>query len=80
MTEEDVSNGRVSLLVKDTGGGIPEALRERIFDSFLTGDRAGTGLGLAITKRILKGHEGDLKLIDTGPEGTTFRLTLPLAG
>jgi signal transduction histidine kinase len=67
------------LTVADTGSGIPDALRERIFDSFLTGRTDGTGLGLAIAKRILQGHHGDIQLVATSPVGTTFEITLPTA-
>ena len=79
LSVEKIEGGRAAIRVQDSGGGIPEELRERIFDSFLTGYNEGIGLGLAISKRILKGHEGDLELLETGPDGTTFRLTLPLA-
>jgi signal transduction histidine kinase len=69
----------VCIDVSDTGGGIPDRLRERVFDSFLSGRDDGTGLGLAIAKRILAGHHGDIHLRETGPAGTTMRVTLPLA-
>jgi signal transduction histidine kinase len=69
----------VTLDVQDTGGGVPEALRARIFDSFLSGRPDGTGLGLAIAKRILRSHHGDIHLLRTGPDGTTMRIRLPLA-
>ncbi|HWA08778.1 MAG TPA: GAF domain-containing protein [Opitutaceae bacterium] len=65
--------------IADTGGGIPEAIRDRIFDSFLSGRPDGTGLGLAIAKRILLSHHGDIALLSTSPSGTTMRVTLPLA-
>lgn len=65
--------------ITDTGGGIPESLRERVFDSFLSGRPDGTGLGLAIAKRILVSHHGDIQLVATGPSGTTMRVTLPIA-
>lgn len=65
--------------LSDTGSGIAEGLRDRIFDSFLTGREGGTGLGLAIAKRVMLSHHGDITLVNTGPEGTTLRLTLPLA-
>lgn len=68
-----------SLDITDTGCGIPEELRERIFDSFLSGRPDGSGLGLAIARRVLLSHHGDITLISTGPEGTTLRITLPLA-
>ncbi|MEY4005691.1 MAG: hypothetical protein RLZZ221_1787 [Verrucomicrobiota bacterium] len=58
---------------------MPEPLRARIFDSFLSGRPDGTGLGLAIAKRILASHRGDIELAATSPAGTTMRVTLPLA-
>ena len=70
--------GKVQILVKDTGSGIPEEYREKIFDSFLSARTGGTGLGLAISKRILRAHDGDLELVESSPNGTVFRLTLPL--
>lgn len=65
--------------ISDTGTGIPESIRTRIFDSFLSGRPDGTGLGLAIAKRILLSHHGDIALLATSPAGTTMRITLPLA-
>jgi signal transduction histidine kinase len=65
--------------VQDTGSGIPDAMRARIFDSFLSGRPDGTGLGLAIAKRVLQGHNGDIALVSSSPEGTTIRVTIPMA-
>ncbi len=65
--------------ITDTGTGVPEAIRDRIFDSFLSSRPEGTGLGLSIAKRVLLSHHGDISLLATGPAGTTFRITLPLA-
>lgn len=67
----------VAIDVSDTGTGIPEALREKVFDSFLTGRPDGTGLGLAIAKRILRSHHGDIELLSTGQTGTTMRILIP---
>ena len=69
---------KVSVLVKDTGKGIPDEFKDRIFDSFLTARPGGTGLGLTISKRILRAHDGDLELLDSGPNGTVFRISLPI--
>lgn len=71
--------GKAQVLVKDTGTGIGEELQGRIFDSFLTGTTEGTGLGLSISKRILRAHDGDLDLLESGNNGTVFKITLPLA-
>jgi signal transduction histidine kinase len=71
--------GSVAVLdVEDTGSGIPDAVRSRIFDSFLTGRPDGTGLGLAIAKRVLLSHNGDIELMGSSPAGTTMRVTLPV--
>ena len=67
-------SNRVEILVKDTGSGIPIELQPQIFDSFLTGRGSdGTGLGLTISKRILRSHDGDLELLDSGENGTIFK-------
>ena len=70
--------GKAQVLVKDTGTGIRQELQGRIFDSFLTGTTDGTGLGLSISKRILRAHDGDLDLLESGSNGTVFKITLPL--
>lgn len=69
----------VSLTIHDTGSGIPRELRDQIFESFLTNRPDGTGLGLSISKRILRSHRGDIKLTQSGKDGTTFRFWLPQA-
>jgi signal transduction histidine kinase len=69
----------VRVLVKDTGKGIPEEFKSRIFDSFLTARVGGTGLGLTISKRIMRAHDGDLELMESTQQGTVFRLSLPIA-
>jgi signal transduction histidine kinase len=67
----------VCLEVKDNGPGIPEELRDRLFDPFVTGRVGGTGLGLAIVQRAVEAHRG-LVLVDTGPgSGTTFTIFFP---
>jgi len=72
-------DGKAQVLVKDTGSGIPHDLQEKIFDSFLTGTSEGTGLGLSISKRILRAHDGDLELVESGVNGTIFKISLPAA-
>ncbi|MGH8018645.1 MAG: GAF domain-containing protein [Opitutaceae bacterium] len=69
----------VCIQISDTGHGIPPELRERIFESFLSGRPGGTGLGLAIAKRIMRSHHGDIEVASSGPEGTTLRISLPAA-
>ena len=67
----------VKLEVRDNGPGIPEAVRERLFEPFVTGRPGGTGLGLAIVQRAVAAHRG-VVLVDTAPgAGTTFTIFLP---
>lgn len=70
-------DGVVVLTVADDGPGLPEKARRHLFQPFASTRRGGTGLGLAIAREILTAHRGDLRLADTGPQGTTFRLELP---
>jgi signal transduction histidine kinase len=66
--------------IADNGPGVPERVRERLFQPFSgTTRQGGAGLGLAISRELAQGHGGDLVLASTGPEGTVFELTLPNA-
>ncbi|GAB2667640.1 ATP-binding protein [Arenimonas aestuarii] len=68
--------------VGDTGKGIPEAIRERIFDAFFTTKPAGegTGLGLDIVRKIVEKHGGRIKVDSEVGQGTTFTVSLPMRG
>jgi PAS domain S-box-containing protein len=76
----DADRNQFVIRVSDTGPGIPEALREKIFEIFFTTKPAGkgTGLGLTITKNIIKLHGGDVKIECPSEGGTTFILELPM--
>ncbi len=64
--------------IQDTGCGIPENIKDRIFESFLSSKANGTGLGLGIVKRIMRSHRGDIELLESSSQGTHFRLWFPL--
>jgi two-component system, NtrC family, response regulator AtoC len=67
----------VLITVEDSGPGIPEADRDRIFDPWLTTKRHGSGLGLAVVRTILEAHGGTIS-VDTGSlGGARFRVRLP---
>lgn len=70
-------NGQDLIRVADDGPGVPERLRERLFQPFSSTRRGGTGLGLAISSELASNHGGELSLVDTGPLGTIFELRLP---
>jgi nitrogen-specific signal transduction histidine kinase len=62
---------------EDDGPGIPEEIRERLFDSFAThGKVGGTGLGLAIVRKVVDDHGGTIE-VDSEPGRTVFRIILP---
>ncbi|NLI82826.1 MAG: histidine kinase [Deltaproteobacteria bacterium] len=70
--------GRVVVLqISDTGPGIPEAIREQVFQPFFSTKEEGTGLGLSIARRIVEDHRGCLNLRSKKGKGTTFIVTLP---
>ena len=70
----------LAIELADDGPGLPEAVRANLFRPFTSTRRAGgSGLGLAIARDLMLAHGGDIGLVDTGPGGTTFRLTLKVA-
>jgi signal transduction histidine kinase len=67
----------VEVVVADTGCGMDEATRKRLFEPFFTTRPGGTGLGLAIVKQILDEHHGEIAVDSQPGQGSTFRVTLP---
>lgn len=68
----------IRLEVEDTGQGIPEMIRERVFEPFISEGRVkGTGLGLAIVRQIVNAHGGTVTYQSAEGKGTTFIVTLP---
>ncbi|MBI5672233.1 MAG: PAS domain-containing protein, partial [Nitrospirae bacterium] len=76
----------IDLSVADTGIGIPEEDRPRVFERFYRVDKArsrelgGTGLGLAIVKHIVEGHGGQVWVEANHPQGSRFMVRLPVSG
>jgi two-component system, NtrC family, sensor histidine kinase AtoS len=67
---------QVEITVSDSGSGIPDSIKERLFEPFVTSKTHGNGLGLAITKRIVTAHQGTIQL-NSFPGGTVFQVYLP---
>lgn len=66
--------------VSDHGTGIPDAVRDSLFDPFISsGKPNGTGMGLAIVKKILEDHAGSIHLEHSSPAGTSFLVMFPRA-
>ena len=76
--DSEFVEGWANIYVRDQGQGITEDLREKYLNPFY-GRKDGTGLGLTISKRIMRAHDGDLELVETGSGGTTFKISLPLS-
>lgn len=69
---------KVTVQVKDTGRGIPEHVRDKIFDLYFSTKKDGGGVGLAVCKNIIKAHDGRIDFETTEGEGTTFTILLPI--
>jgi len=75
----DSDNGvpGVATEIQDTGSGVPDELREQIFNPFVTSKKSGVGLGLAIVAKIVDDHHGTIQLVSRPGEGARFRVFLP---
>jgi signal transduction histidine kinase len=73
------ANGNsVEIRVADNGRGIPDLVRDRLFEPFVShGKENGTGLGLTVVQKIVQDHGGDVTVESTSPQGTVFLLVLP---
>ena len=69
----------VALEVSDTGPGLTEEQRTRLFTPYYTTKKGGTGLGLAIVQGIVSDHGGRIQVQSTPGAGTTFTLVLPVS-
>jgi signal transduction histidine kinase len=63
---------------QDTGIGIPEDVKTKMFSPLFTTREKGVGLGLAVTKRLIESHKGEIKVFSKMGEGTTLTVELPL--
>jgi len=81
LSEGAKGEDKIEISVKDNGPGIPEQIRDKIFQPFFTTKPtgSGTGLGLSLSYDIVKAHEGELKVEAKENEGSEFIITIPLA-
>ena len=77
-TDVTPDGGWFLLQVADSGGGIPPANRDRVFEPYFTTKKKGTGLGLPIVKKIVEDHGGTVRITDSQWGGTLVEIQLPL--
>lgn len=80
VTASEGERRRVVIEVRDSGPGVPERMRDKLFDAFASGRREGVGLGLWITRSIVQSHGGVITLVEDVCRGACFRVELPAAG
>jgi two-component system sensor histidine kinase KdpD len=78
------AKSELTVSVADTGNGIPDTIRDHLFERFVTQEsdivdgRQGLGLGLSICKTIVEAHGGTISVSDNVPKGSIFTFTLPM--
>lgn len=72
-------DGMVELSVHDNGPGIPDEVLVQMFDPFFTTKEEGTGLGLFVARKVARDHRGRMDIDSTPGEGTTVRVSIPIA-
>jgi two-component system sensor histidine kinase HydH len=76
--ESSLGSGAVTVKISDTGMGITEENRKKLFSPFFTTKKNGTGLGLAITYRIIENHRGTITVDSEPGKGSTFTIRIPV--
>jgi two-component system nitrogen regulation sensor histidine kinase NtrY len=79
-TEYNQELRMVNILVSDSGHGITEEAKARLFEPYFSTKKTGTGLGLAIVNTIIADHDGYIRVKDNKPKGTQFVIELPAKG
>lgn len=70
-------DGMVEISVRDTGEGIPDDVREKMFTPFYTTKKKGSGIGLFVTQKVVQSHKGRIEIDTELGKGTKFRIYLP---
>jgi PAS domain S-box-containing protein len=78
LATENTADGALKLQVRDNGSGIPEQIKGRLFEPYMTTKQRGTGLGLAIVKKIVEEHGGKITIESQPSGGTCVSVLLPL--
>jgi signal transduction histidine kinase len=80
VTTTLLESGLVELTVADTGSGLTDEMRERLFLPYFSTKQRGTGLGLAIAAKIIQEHQGTIRAEKNVPAGAKFIVELRAAG
>ncbi len=73
----DSEDNMVEITIRDTGEGISDEVREKMFTPFYTTKKKGSGIGLFVTQKVVQSHKGRIKVDTELGKGTTFRIYLP---
>jgi signal transduction histidine kinase len=79
--DRERANGALILTITDTGPGIPDESKEKVFEEFyrISGSKKpGSGLGLSLVKSLVESLGGTIKVADAAPHGCEFKVTIPL--
>jgi len=77
LRSESQSSGHVRVLVQDSGIGLTDEVKNRLFEPFFTTRSKGMGMGLSISRSIIEAHGGRLWAESNGSDGATFQFTVP---
>ncbi len=77
ITTARLDEDRIEVRVADTGPGLPDSVRAKLFEPFVTTKASGMGVGLSVCRVIVEAHGGKLHVEDNPRGGTTFRFTIP---
>jgi two-component system, sensor histidine kinase FlrB len=72
------NQSQILLKITDNGPGIPDSIKSRIFEPFITTRTSGTGLGLAVVDAVIRAHKGAITVEDAPESGTCFTICLPI--
>jgi signal transduction histidine kinase len=78
VNTEDTDNKIFQIIITDTGPGIPDDIKDSLFDPFVKGKDQGIGLGLSISQRIIELHHGWISATNNSGKGATFTVHLPM--
>lgn len=72
-------DSEIIIKIKDTGPGVPDEIREKVFDAFFTTKSTGSGLGLAICSQLIRNHSGRLEIESEQEQGACVTISLPIS-